>query len=70
MIANDGISIEEATELVKSGTAEAVAFGVKSISNPDLPERVKNNWQLNEADFSTFFSLGPKGYNDYPIYQK
>lgn len=45
-----------------------MVFGVKSISNPDLPERVKNNCPLNESDFDTYFSHGPKGYNDYPTY--
>ena len=46
--------------------ADAVAFGVPFLANPDLPERFRRNAPLNEADTSTFYGAGPKGYTDYP----
>lgn len=68
LIANDGVSIEEAIQLTNSGTAQAVSFGVLSISNPDLPLRVKHNLEINKTvDASTWFTSGPKGYTDYPF---
>ena len=40
--------------------------GVPFIANPDLPERFHRSLPLNEADPSTFYSQGAKGYTDYP----
>ena len=47
--------------------ADAVAFGVLFIANPDLPRRFALNAPLNEPDPSTFYMSGSKGYTDYPI---
>jgi len=36
------------------------------ITNPDLPERYRNNWPLNPAeDMSLWYTPGPEGYTDY-----
>ncbi|HKW83373.1 MAG TPA: alkene reductase, partial [Burkholderiaceae bacterium] len=35
------------------------------ISNPDLPERLRNGWPLAPYDRQTFYSQGPVGYTDY-----
>ena len=48
------------------GLADAVAFGRFYISNPDLTERFRQNAPLAEADTSTYFTNGAKGYIDYP----
>lgn len=50
LIANDSVSIEEANKLINEGIVSAVAFGTWSISNPDLPYRVKHNLKFNESD--------------------
>jgi len=40
-----------------------------ALNNPDLVERVKNNWKLNtNYDYTTFIYGGEKGYTDYPNY--
>lgn len=44
----------------------AVVFGRWFISNPDLPERIKNDIPLVKYDRPTFYTRGPKGYTDYP----
>jgi len=49
-----------------AGEADAVAYGVPFIANPDLPERFKQNAPLNAPDQSTFYAPGAKGYTDYP----
>lgn len=52
---------------IASGHADAVAYGVPFIANPDLVERFKADAPLNEADSSSFYGGGEKGYTDYPL---
>lgn len=54
---------------ISSGHADAVAFGVPFIANPDLVERYQHDWPLNEADSNSFYGGTEKGYTDYPFYQ-
>jgi N-ethylmaleimide reductase len=55
--------------VLAAGEADAVAFGVPFLANPDLPERFRLNAPLNQPDQSTFYAPGPKGYVDYPFMQ-
>ncbi|BEJ15972.1 hypothetical protein CspHIS471_0505770 [Cutaneotrichosporon sp. HIS471] len=48
---------------------DLIAFGRYFISNPDLPERIAQGWELNNYDRSTFYTPGAKGYVDYPEYK-
>jgi 2,4-dienoyl-CoA reductase-like NADH-dependent reductase (Old Yellow Enzyme family) len=66
-IANEKFELETAEQVLAAREADAVAFGVHFIANPDLPRRFQLNAPLNEADPSTFYTGGPKGYTDYPI---
>lgn len=52
---------------IASGHADAVAYGVPFIANPDLVERFKADAPLNEADTSSFYGGTEKGYTDYPF---
>lgn len=65
-IANEEFTAETAREAIRSGTADAVAFGKAAIANPDLVERFKLDAPLNAQDSATFYAQGPKGYTDYP----
>lgn len=47
-----------------------IGFGRHFISNPDLPERIKNGYELNEYDRTTFYDPYDYGYNTYPFYGK
>jgi N-ethylmaleimide reductase len=69
LVVNGGIDADEANALLKSGTADAVAFGRPLISNPDFPQRIRNNWPLADLDASTLYTPGPRGYTDYPAYE-
>ncbi len=35
-------------------------------ANPDLVRRFQEGASLNEPDFATLYTPGPKGYTDYP----
>jgi N-ethylmaleimide reductase len=63
-----GLEVAEADAMVGEGVADAIAFGRWFVSNPDLPERLKNGWPLNEFDRPTFYTQGPLGYIDYPSF--
>ncbi len=65
-IANEKFTRETASQALAAGEADAVAFGVLFLANPDLPERFRQNAPLNEPDSSTFYAPSPKGYTDYP----
>ncbi|MFZ9642310.1 MAG: alkene reductase [Candidatus Methylopumilus sp.] len=51
---------------IASGHADAVAYGVPFIANPDLVERFRQDAPLNAADSSSFYGGTEKGYTDYP----
>lgn len=65
-IANEGFDQVSAEAALAKGDADAVAFGKLFIANPDLPARFLAHAALNEADASTFYGSGAKGYTDYP----
>lgn len=66
-IANENFTAESAREVIRSGRADAVAFGKSAIANPDLVERFRTGAPLNEPEPSTFYGDGPTGYTDYPF---
>lgn len=67
IIASGGLDKSSAEAIVKEGKAELVSFGRNYLSNPDFDFRLKNDLQLQEPDFSTFYTPGEKGYTDYPV---
>ncbi|GAB3377526.1 alkene reductase [Azotobacter armeniacus] len=66
VIANERFTKEQANRWLAEGKADAVAFGVSFIANPDLPERLAAGAPLNEPHPETFYGSGPQGYLDYP----
>jgi N-ethylmaleimide reductase len=70
IIGNCGYTPEAAETRIAQGTADVIAFGRPFISNPDLPERIKNGWPLEPAeDMSLWYTPGAQGYTDYQPYQ-
>jgi len=66
IIGNCGYSKETAEERMAEGNADIIAIGRPFITNPDLPERYRNNWLLNSADdMSLWYTSDPEGYTDY-----
>lgn len=66
IIANSALDAASGEELLESHLAEAVAFGVPFLANPDLPLRLASDAPLNPPDVPTFYQGGEKGYIDYP----
>ena len=66
-VANLGYDKVRGNAAIASGHADAIAYGVPFIANPDLVARYKADAALNEADANTFYGGGEKGYTDYPF---
>ena len=66
-IANEKFTFETASQVLAAREADAVAFGVLFLANPDLPERFRLKAPLNQPDPATFYAPGPRGYTDYPF---
>ncbi|CAN5639752.1 alkene reductase [soil metagenome] len=66
-----GFDKESSEGVINSGLANLVAFGRPFINNPDLVERMDNNWPLSkELHMDLFYSADDKGYTDYPKHQQ
>ena len=65
-IVNNGYDRAMALDAVASQQADAVAFGVPYLANPDLVVRLEQDAPLNTPDSDTFYGGGAKGYTDYP----
>lgn len=69
IIGNCGYTKTDAEERLAAGHADIAAFGRPFISNPDLVERLKNDWPLTPFDdMSLWYTPGAEGYTDYSPY--
>ncbi|GAA0663450.1 MULTISPECIES: alkene reductase [Rheinheimera] len=66
VIANEKFSKAEANAWLAEGKADAIAFGIPFIANPDLPKRLETDAPLNQPRPELFYGKGPVGYTDYP----
>ncbi|MDO4641262.1 MAG: alkene reductase [Neisseria sp.] len=67
LIAGTAYTLASGEAELEKGIASFIAYGAPFIANPDLPHRFELNAELNQADPSTFFGGGEKGYTDYPF---
>jgi len=67
MLAGD-FNRERAEAVLNSELADVVAFGRPFIGNPDLPERLLKNIELNAFNPDALYTPGPQGYSDYPTH--
>jgi 2,4-dienoyl-CoA reductase-like NADH-dependent reductase (Old Yellow Enzyme family) len=65
-----GLDKERAEVLLNEGLIDLAAFGEPFIANPDLVERMENNWPLTPADRNLHYVLGNKGYTDWKRYDE
>jgi N-ethylmaleimide reductase len=61
-------TVEKALRILNQGYGDLFAFGRPFIANPDLPERIKHQWPLNQADAATMYGGTDIGYSDYSSY--
>ncbi len=67
LVRNGGFTRDAGEQALNDNLADAIAYGVPFLANPDLPRRFLLNAPLNEPDTSTFYAEeSPKGYIDYP----
>ncbi|ORX48268.1 FMN-linked oxidoreductase [Hesseltinella vesiculosa] len=59
---------KKAIKTIEENPNNLLAFGRLFIANPDLPERIRNDWPLNKYHRPTFYSHEAEGYVDYPFY--
>lgn len=65
-VANEKFTLESGNAILAAGDADAVAFGVPFLANPDLPQRFAAGASLNAPNPATFYADGAEGYTDYP----
>lgn len=63
-------SAEKARRVLSKGYGDIFGFGRPFIANPDLPERIRNGWSLNQVDPATMYGGTDRGYTDYSLYQQ
>jgi N-ethylmaleimide reductase len=68
LIAVRALTRPRAAQMIAEGLTDLAAWGQLFLSNPDLVDRFRNGWALNEPHLNTYYSQGETGYNDYPIY--
>jgi N-ethylmaleimide reductase len=66
VIINGGFDAETGAAAIERGEADFVAYGVKFLANPDLPERWRRGARLNDPIRETFYGGDGRGYVDYP----
>jgi N-ethylmaleimide reductase len=67
LVRNGGFDREAGEAALREGLADAIAYGVPFLANPDLPARFLKNAPLNAPDPATFYvPEEPRGYVDYP----
>lgn len=69
VIISGGYDKSRAENDLQHGLGDLVAFGKPFINNPDLVERLKNDWPLSsDLKKDLFYAADEKGYTDYPKY--
>lgn len=66
VVANERFDKALAQQWLTEGKADAIAFGVPFIANPDLPARLYADAPLNPPRKALFYGQGEAGYTDYP----
>lgn len=66
LIVNTGFNRDRADNVIDTGGADLVSFGLPFIANPDLVERMHSGVALAAPDQNLFYAPGPEGYVDYP----
>ncbi len=65
LMINGGYDQEKGNKVISEGHADLVSFAKLYVSNPDLPERFKENVPVSDWDKNTFYTPGKEGYIDY-----
>jgi len=64
-----GLDKAKSEAYLSEGLIDLAGFGEPFIANPDLVERLKNDWPLTEPERHLHYGGAEHGYVDYPVYQ-
>ena len=67
-IANEKLTPASAKQILETKQADAVAFGLAYIANPDLLERLEHDLPKSGSP-DTLYGAGAEGYTDYPTFE-
>jgi len=70
LILSGGYDAARAQSDLIAGNCDLIAVGRPFLANPDLVARWRAGAAVNAPDMATFYTPGPKGYTDYPAFQK
>jgi N-ethylmaleimide reductase len=65
-----GMDKEKSEELINTGIIDIAAFGESFIANPDLVERLENNWELTPPKRELHYGLTMDGYINWKTYKE
>jgi N-ethylmaleimide reductase len=68
LMAAGGFNKETGEAALQSGDLDLIALGRPFIANPDLVERLKNDWTLAPDDRASYYGQTERGYTDFPAY--
>jgi len=69
LILAGGMTKALAERAIENGLIDMAAFGEPFIANPDLVERMQNDWPVEKPDRALSYGGESRGYTDYPVYQ-
>ncbi len=69
LIGAGGFTPNTAKDAIAAGVYDLIAFGRWFLSNPDLPDRLRQGHPLTVYDRSTFYGGTEIGYTDYPTWE-
>ena len=68
LISCGGYDRATAIEALRAGRADVIAFARHYIGNPDLVDRLREDWPLATGNRKTYYGGSDAGYTDYPSY--
>ncbi|KAH6703499.1 N-ethylmaleimide reductase, partial [Verticillium dahliae] len=69
LVGNGGYTAAAGVLAVEEDEADAVSYGRRFISNPDLVQRLRLRRPLSPYDPSTFYTHGAQGYTTYSTWK-
>ena len=68
LISCGGYDRATAIDALRTGRADVIAFARHYIANPDLVDRLREDWPLATGNRKTYYGGSDAGYTDYPSY--
>jgi 2,4-dienoyl-CoA reductase-like NADH-dependent reductase (Old Yellow Enzyme family) len=69
LILAGGMTRARAETMIAQGLIDIAAFGEPFIANPDLVERLRNDWPIVKSDHAIHYGGSAHGYIDFPPYE-